>query len=356
MRVLLVEDSKVVVAYVAAVLAAEPDVELLGPVFDGERAVEAARTLRPDVVLMDLELPEMDGISAIWEIMRSSPTPIVVFSAYLHDDPERDRAFEAFEAGALEVLEKPRGLRDSDVAGFRERLVRTLRIMSHAKVVTRRGVRPTRARGSSAPPEIIAPLSLEPRRVDAVVVGSSTGGPVALHELLTRLPAPYPLPIYVAQHIVPGFEQGFSDWLSGTGHRVRVVERCVEHEPGVHLAPADADLRIIGDLACRVTPTEPGVVPSADELFRSAASRYGGRLAAILLSGMGEDGARGMLEVRAAGGLTIAQRASTCVIDGMPGAARVLGAAELDLPPREIAQVLERLARGAEEELSGTVA
>lgn len=341
MKVLLVDDSSVIAAYVKNVLEGEPDIHLLGPATDGARAIEMARRERPDVILMDLELPVVDGLTAIWEIMCSAPVPIVVLSAHLYDDPGRNRAFEAFEAGAVEVLAKPRGLRDTDVARFRRRVVRTLRVMAGAQVVTRRGTRP--GGGDFAPPSA-PPTSLHvDRRVEAVAVGSSTGGPIVLHEVLSALPAPYPLPILVAQHIVPGFEQGFADWLRETGHPVSVVQHGVPLAPGVYVAPADGDLRVVGDIVCRTTAVDAVLTPSVDTLFHTANARFPGSLAAVLLSGMGDDGARGLLEVRRAGGITVAQSERTCVVGGMPGAARALAAAELDLDPPEIANLLLRI-------------
>ncbi len=335
MRVLLVEDSRSVRTYVEAVLRAAPDVEVLPPALDGEMGVRLAQELRPDVILMDLELPVLDGILAIRSIMSSSPCPIVVLSAYL-DSPERDRTFESFEAGAVEVLAKPRGVGAEAVQRFRDRLLRTVRLMSQARVVRRRS--------RSAPPVLGAPPPvLEPGLYDVVVIGASTGGPVVLHELLSQLPAPYPLPIVIGQHIVPGFEHGLAQWLGGTGHRVSVAAPGMRLAKGeVVLAPADRDL-LLGQGLVSIAPAAAAPTPSVDVLFRSAADELGDRAIGILLTGMGEDGARGLVELRRRGALTVTQTGPTCVVDGMPRAARDRDAALHDLSPAEIAGLLRTI-------------
>lgn len=337
MRVLLVEDSRSVRAYVEAILRRHRDIEVLPEVVDGARAVELARTLRPDVILMDLELPVLHGIDAIREIMATSPRPIVVLSAWL-DSPGRDRTFEAFDAGAVEVLAKPRGLDAATVETFAERLVSTVRLMASARVVRRLN------RRSLTPP------SLAQDRPDVVVIGCSTGGPPVLDAILKQAPAPFRVPVVVCQHIVPGFEQGLADWLRRTGHDVRVVSADGETlVPGrVFVARADCDLAFVS--TDRLEPRAPsgsGITPSVDVLFHSAARVFGARALPILLTGMGEDGAAGLEALRRAGARTIAQTAESCVVDGMPGAARARGAVVNDLSPVEIGATLTVLATAA---------
>jgi two-component system chemotaxis response regulator CheB len=313
-----------------------PDLEVLPPALDGESGVRLSQELRPDVVLMDLDLPVLDGILAIRSIMSTAPCPIVVLSAYL-DSPERDRTFESLQAGAVDVLAKPRGIDAEAVTRFSDRLIRTVRLMSQARVVRRS---PPPLPGSAPAPH------LELGLYDVVVIGSSTGGPVVLYDLLSRLPAPYPLPIAIGQHIVPGFEHGLAQWLSGTGHRVSVASPGRSLTKGqVVLAPADQDL-LLGRDGMEVAATRAPPTPSVDVLFRSAADTFGNRVIGVLLTGMGEDGARGLLELRRAGSLTITQSAATCIVDGMPRAARARDAGILDLPPTEIADLLRTISVG----------
>lgn len=337
MKVLLVEDSRAVRAYVEGLLRQERDIELLPPAFDGVTGVQLTEQLRPDVVLMDLELPGLDGISAIRAIMSSSPCPIVALSAYL-DSPERDRTFESFQAGAVDVLAKPRGIEPEAIERFRGRLLRTVRLMSQACVVRRRSQPAPTLR------ELSPQLAIEPRPYDLVVIGASTGGPVVIHDALSQIRAPYPLPIAIAQHIVPGFEHGLARWLCQTGHRVSVALPGMRLSKGeVVLAPADRNLLLSRD-AVDIVPADIAPTPSIDVLFRSVAHTFGDHSIGILLTGMGEDGARGLLEMRRRGALTVTQSSPTCVVDGMPRAARSMDAAVHDLSPGDIVGLLKTIA------------
>lgn len=340
MRLLVVEDSLVVRRYVEAALAQAPDVELLPAATDGEAGVRAAVALRPDVILMDLQLPRLDGMSAIARIMDEAPCPIVVFSAFLQS-ATGDRTFEALRAGAVEVIAKPQGLGAAEVGQFREELLRTLKLMAQARVVRRR------APAAVAPPKVQVTGEAE-----LVVIGSSTGGPEVLHRIFRALPAPFPLPIVLAQHIIPGFEHGLAKWLSGTGHAAEVVAGPTTLEPGrVLIAPAHAHLQLTRGLASQLAAEPGALTPSVDVLFESAAAAYGGRVAALLLTGMGEDGARGLRCLRELGAATATQLGESCVVDGMPAAGRRLGGSLVELAPDAIpawlgAQASPSLERG----------
>jgi two-component system chemotaxis response regulator CheB len=341
MRVLLVEDSLTVRVYVEGILRTAPDITLLPPARDGVVGVELAQTHHPDVILMDLELPRMSGIQAISEIMATSPRPIVVLSGAL-DKPGTDRTFESFQAGAVEVLAKPRGLSNEERERFSERLLRTLRVMSQARVIKRR---PAAMKAVAAAPAV-QPQPTPEGPFEVVLVGASTGGPIVVRNLLEEVRPPFPLPIVLCQHIVPGFEQGMAQWLGETGHRVNVANPGEHAMPGqVYVARADKHLAMNGlELSIR-----PGVgkqiMPSADVLFETAAATLGNRCVALLLTGMGDDGRRGLLALRRKGALTVTQSADTCVIDGMPGAARAAGAAVLDLSPPRMVELLKQIAR-----------
>lgn len=338
MRVLLVEDSPSVVAYLAGLIRPETDMDLLPPARDGAAGVRTALRERPDVILMDLGLPVLDGIQAIRQIMASAPCPIVVLSAHL-DSSGRDPTFEAFDAGAVDVLAKPQGLDAEELALFRERLLRTLRVMAGACVVRRRST-------AGQPRRVERPLPARGARFDILAIGSSVGGPMVLREIFRAIPPPSPLPIVVSQHIIPGFEAGLARWLAGTGHRVVVAKDGDRIGGGiVYLAPGDRHMALRGE-SIELLPDEGGgPVPSADVLFRSAAASFGPHAAALLLSGMGQDGAQGMLALRKAGGVTITQSGGTCVVDGMPAAARALGASLFELDPSEMAAWLNGIGR-----------
>lgn len=336
-RVLLVEDSRAVIAYIRGLLGDEADIELLPPALTGPQGIEAAIRLRPDVVLMDLQLPELDGLQVTREIMSQAPTPIVVFSALLQSRA-RDYTFDSLQAGAVEVMAKPESLAPEYVAAFRGRLLKTIRLMATARVVRRYfapGPRPVSVTGDIAP---------GPLRAKIIAIGSSTGGPPVLRELLSRMPAPAPLPMVVAQHIIPGFEGGLARWLAETGHRVQLAIGGDPLLPGnVYLSPADASLVVAGGHQRVCPPDASGPVPSADLLLTSVAQSYGEAAVGVLLTGMGSDGARGLAAIRAGGGLTLAQRGDTCVVDGMPAAARALNAVQHSLSPAELGDTLARM-------------
>ena len=357
-RALLIEDSRTVAAYVEAVLREAPDIEVLPTAPDGESGLAAVQALSPDVILMDLELPGLDGVLVIEQIMATDPRPIVVLSAHLQA-PGRDRAFESLEAGAVEVLAKPLGVSAEEVEKFRGRLLQTVRLMSGARVVRRWGVRhrrgpvdPVLSLGlkahAAAPRE--APLAAlrGMSRPQVVLIGGSTGAPPVIEHLLRAIGPALSIPIVIAQHTIAGFEEGLAQWLCGTGHVVRVVREAKLLAAGeVALARADQHLSVRAGWLSLEPVAGRSPVPSADVLFGSAAEAYGAGALALLLSGMGTDGARGLLELRRRGATTITQRADTCVIDGMPGAARALGAGLWDLTPDEMGEVLRRAASGA---------
>ena len=221
MKVLLVEDSLTVRTYIEGILRNSSDITLLPPARDGVTGVELAQTFRPDVILMDLELPRMTGLDAIKEIMATAPRPIVVLSGKLESEG-RDRTFESFEAGAVDVLAKPQGLSHEERERFAERLLRTIRVMSEARVLRRRSTGTKSSYRASAPPHQPA-QPFTHAVIDIVLIGASTGGPQVVRGILDELPAPYPLPIVLCQHIVPGFEEGLAYWLCASKHRVSVV-------------------------------------------------------------------------------------------------------------------------------------
>jgi two-component system, chemotaxis family, protein-glutamate methylesterase/glutaminase len=371
LKLLLVEDSRSVVAFLEQILRREPDIELLPPVDNGADAVVAVQRWKPQLVLMDLVLAGgMGGEEAIAAIMATAPCPIVVLSGQL-GTRGRDRTFESLSAGAVDVLAKPVLGGEEAVRDFRERLLRTVRTMAHARVTRRRAsmrlpaVAPASALASapasalasalgpasvSTPPPPLPPPTPGPgeaRSCALLAIGGSTGAPPLVFELLRALPAPAPFPVVVAQHIVHGFEPGFAQWLSTTGHTVVVARSGDWLEAGrVYVSPADRDLVVRGG-RLRTQSSKGVALPSVNVLFESVASFYRERAVGLLLTGMGVDGAQGLLAMRQAGALTVAQEGSTCVVDGMPGAARALGAARQTLTPSAMGDLVAVLARMA---------
>jgi two-component system, chemotaxis family, protein-glutamate methylesterase/glutaminase len=335
-RVLLVEDSATMRHHLRESLGADPELEVVGEATDGGDAVELVGRLRPDVVTMDMMLPTMSGMVATEHIMAEHPTPILVVSSA--DRQELFSTYNALAAGAVDVLEKPRG--DASDADWGRRLCAAVRLVSRIRVITH-----PRARldGRDKPPAPPAPVShATPAQV--VAVGASTGGPGALTELLRALPPGFGPPVLCVQHIAASepFAVAFSDWLAGqTGRDVAYATdgtpvrslrgRVVLAPPDRHLTVRDGVLRLDSG------PPRHSCRPSVDVLFESVADGYGPGGTGVLLTGMGRDGADGLLRMRARGAVTFAQDEASCVVYGMPREAAALGAASYILPPARIA-------------------
>jgi two-component system chemotaxis response regulator CheB len=337
-RVLLAEDSTVTREYLIDLIGEEPGMEVVGVARDGVEAVELAERIRPDVILMDVHMPRMDGLEATRRIMATVPTPIVLATGSL-DAAETALSFEGIRAGALAVLDKPRGPDDAETL----ELLRTVRLMSEVKVVMRR---PVSENGRSAPPAAGAAPAPD-RRVRLVAIGASTGGPAALAEILGALTTNLDAPILVVQHITPGFTTGLVDWLSSqTALRIQLAETGQPLLAGqVYVAPDGRELGVTADGHVRLTQrADGGFAPSASHLFGAVADTYGRNAMGVLLTGMGADGAEGMARLRARGAITVAQSEATSVVFGMPAEAIRRGVVDHVLAPREIARLVEFLA------------
>ncbi len=351
-RVLVVDDSATVRAVLRRLFGRTPDITVVGEAADGVHAVDETLRLSPDVVLMDIEMPVMDGFAATSRIMAVKPTPILVLTSRANRN-EVETAFQAMRHGALEVLAKP-----EDTTGW-EKLAATL-------PVTVRGaaeVHPTWPHGpagaaTSAPAvsrrvaaPALSPGAARGLHIRFVAVGASTGGPSALHAFLRGLGSSPPVAVLVVQHIATGFEEGLADWLAKDLQRdVRVARDGEATAPGtVRVGPAGFHLRLAPKGMLRLdgaTPPRGGHRPSVDELFLSCAETSPQEVAGVLLSGMGADGAEGLLALRRAGGLTMVQDEASSVIFGMPRAALERGAAEIAQAPAALAQLLVRQWQG----------
>jgi two-component system chemotaxis response regulator CheB len=326
-RVLVVDDSPLVRAWIADSLAAQPGLEVVGTAGDGIQAAERNATLRPDVITMDLRMPGADGFAGIARIMAEHPTPILVLTA----EPAAPNAFRALSLGALDLLPKPGA--PGEEPGYALRLAQRLRLLAGTPVIRHvRGIRETRP----------APAPAR-RKVELLAIAASLGGPRALGRLLKDLPADYPVPIVVVQHMADGFTAGLVRWLGQeTGREVREAE---DGEPLVAgpilFAPAGRHLQVSRDAVhLDAGPPQHGFRPSATPLFRSVASAFGSRACGVVLTGMGDDGADGLRALRDAGGFTIAQSQESCAVFGMPRAAIEAGAVEQVLPLERIAAML----------------
>ncbi len=347
-RVLVVEDSLTVRKRLVEVLASDPEVDVVGEAENGKRAIELCQSLHPDVMTMDMMLPVMSGLAATEYIMAYCPTPILVVSASTNRG-ELFKTYEALAAGAVDVLEKPNG----DEAGgeWERRLISAVKLVARIRVISHPRSRLAGLIRPAAPIAEPRPRPPAERPVQLVAIGASTGGPGAIVDILRALPASFRLPVLFVLHIGEPFGTALADWLDGqTGRPVayaRDGEAVASLAGRVAMAPAGRHLVVRGGRLClTTTPERHSCRPSVDVLFESVAEDYGAAAAACLLTGMGKDGAAGLLQVRQAGGLTIAQDEATSIVYGMPREAAALGAVMHVLGLEEISRFLSALAPG----------
>jgi len=336
--VLIAEDSPTQREILAMMLEEAGGFEIAGMAHDGVEAVEATERLRPDIVLMDCYMPRANGFEATATIMERCPTPIVMVSS-AHSQDEMSHTFESIKNGALAFLAKPTfGNSAEDDAG-RHALIQTLRLMSDVKVVGRRKI----VRKEPAPRNA-------GREVKLIAIAGSTGAPGVVAEILAGLGGRHAPPILIVQHMAKGFVGGFARWLADTvKFPVHLAAQGMTPVHGqAYLAPDDRHLGLDpwGRIALSAAPAEEGFRPSGNFLFRSVAGVTGASALGVLLSGMGRDGATGLMALRQVGATTIAQDEGSCVVFGMPREAIALGAAEHVLSPPEIARMLASSANG----------
>jgi two-component system, chemotaxis family, protein-glutamate methylesterase/glutaminase len=331
MRVLIADDSALIRTIVKEMLASFPDIIIAGEASNGSDAVERACAAHADIVVMDLDMPVMNGLEATARLRERSSIPVLVFTHNL--DP--GLPFKAMEAGASDFLLKP-DFEDLGKEEYVSSFVAKLREISRP-----RGGRQKIARLEY--PEAVHRLA----RPELVVMGASTGGPLAIKEILASIKAPFPVPVAIVQHIETGFDSGFAEWLrSETGHDVSIVSQLgSDIGPGrVFVSPTDIHLRVRDKkLILDDGPKILNQKPAVDALFTSAASR----LLSVLLTGMGNDGAVGSVAVKREGGFSIVQDEGSSLIYGMPKAAFLAGGASIVLPLKDIARFIVRAVEAA---------
>jgi two-component system chemotaxis response regulator CheB len=349
-RVLVVDDSLTVLRRLSEVLGADPEIEVVGEAADGKRAIELCSALRPDVITLDMMLPVMSGLAATEYVMAHCPTPILIVSSSFNRG-ELFKTYDALAAGAVDVLEKPRG--DEQADHWEQRLCAAVKLVSRIKVITHPRARlGSLSRYSPLPPPT-TPDAQSARSAKVIAIGASTGGPAALVEILRVVPARFSVPLVIVLHIDEVFGSAFAEWLDAqTKHRVayaREGEPVAAYRGRVAMAPPGHHLTVRGQVF-RLTADPPrhSCRPSIDVLFETVAREYGPAAAACVLTGMGRDGALGLVEIRKAGGLTIAQDEATSIVYGMPREAALLGGATRVLSLDRIGPALAALASQAE--------
>ena len=339
-RLIIVEDSVTQREIFRRLFAEDGAFTIVAEASTGEDAIRLVQLHVPDVVLMDIHMPGMGGIAATREIMRLCPVPIVVASATLRKQ-DVDLAMKALEAGAVSVIEKPQGAVLLHLQKIAPQL--RLELIAAAQAVLLRRSSPGERR---IPASVSATLAAV-RNVDVIGVATSTGGPPVLLEIFSALPKPFPLPVLLVQHISAGFVEGFARWLGEmTGQPTRLATDGTRLEPGIWLAPGDKHLALANRTRIELIARRDSELhcPSANVLFKSIGQHAGASSLGILLTGMGDDGASGLLALKQAGGHTIIQDEGSALIWGMPKCAKELGAANQELSPSEIVRVLIKIA------------
>ena len=346
--VLIVDDSRTALLYLCSLVEADPDLTVIATAVDGRDAVEKVKLLEPQVVLMDIEMPQLDGISATRQIMAENPVPIVICSANLSPNVT-EKSYRAIQAGALAVTSKPRGPGTPGVRKITAELLHKVKLMSGVKVVRHR---PLSDSSSLPDPQVIdfdndILNKLRNLRPVLVAIGASIGGPIVLQTILATLKKDFTLPILVVQHIASGFLKGMVSWLQGeVSLRLKIAEDGATPLPGhVYFAPDGYHLELTGSGRICLTdvPPEYNVRPAVAPLFRSLARPGAPATLAVLLTGMGRDGALELLAMHQRGQVTIAQDEKSSTVNGMPGEAARLGAADCRMNPEAIGELFNLL-------------
>lgn len=340
-RVMIVEDSAVVRQFLQHVIGNDPRLQVVAAVESAEEALRLLARVSPDVISMDIHLPGMNGFEATRRIMEERPTPIVVVSGSILPRDVKS-SIEALRAGALTVVEKPVGTSHADYATLAERLCTQLAIMSQVQVIRQRFNGRDRALVSAVPQAAHrTPLRGRSGQAAFAMLGivASTGGPNAVQSVLNALGPGFPLPVLLVQHITMSFHDSFVAWLNDVSP-FSVLTACAGQVPRaghVYVAPADRHVEVQGR-TLGITCAEPICAqrPSGTVLFRSMARSLGTAALAVILTGMGEDGAVGLRDVRESGGYTLGEDESTAVVYGMPAAAARLKALCESLPLAKI--------------------
>lgn len=391
-KVLIVEDSPTVAQILMRMMETDSQLQVVGVATDGTDAIRQVARYHPNVITMDVNMPHMSGLEATEYIMAHYPTPILVLTASLGGS-DVDLSFKMLSAGALEIIEKPSldaWQRESSHLLERVKLLSRIKVITHirgkARYVSKFGSDAANHVTETAIPKPVSPalrphprpvdrsnavtapldptkvmrptaaglfitesesLALRSRKFRLVGIAASTGGPPALSKLLKQIPANFPVPIILVQHIPAGFSKGLADWLDGeTELTVKIAEENELPLPGYAYLPADdRHLEIKPDLRLHLSDTSAryGLRPSADITFESMAHALSNKAFTIILTGMGRDGSIGMKAVREMGGYNIAQDEATSVIFGMPKSAIELGVVDKVLPLLEIPQILKQV-------------
>ncbi|MDF1678275.1 MAG: chemotaxis-specific protein-glutamate methyltransferase CheB [Legionellaceae bacterium] len=341
-KILIADDSNLVCSLLSSLFSKTPGFKVVGIAKDGEAVIEMAKQLKPDLITMDVMMPKLTGYEATERIMAECPTPILVLSSLIHEE-ELNSAVEALSAGALEAFPKFFDASEADFELKERQFLNMVRALSEVHVI-RRVSKPSKYMSLALSQSIS-------KKAEIVALGTSTGGPQALIHIFSHLKASFSVPIVVVLHISKGFLSGLVNWLQ----KISDLEICIAKDgeqlcPGkIYFAPDDYHLLIRRGTRPVAQLSQGGdgerFRPGVDQLFQSLSKSYPGEAIGGILTGMGRDGADGLLEMKKVGCYTFAQDTASCVVDGMPGAARAKGAVVKDVRLEEMPGLLEQLVK-----------
>lgn len=339
-KLLIVDDSPVSCKLLQFIAESDPEIKVIGTCSNGLEAIEFLKQNQPDVILMDIHMPRIDGFETTRRIMSTKPVPIIICSVD-YSPKDTEKSFRALEVGALAILEKPPAITSNRFNQSLKTFVDTIKNVSEIKLITRKSVTN----------DIVMPsvpkVSLPENEIDAIAIGASLGGPQALQAIFSGMKPHFPFPIFIAQHIAADFAEGLATWLkSTTGFNFVVPKQGEFPEAGkIYLAPGCSNMTLTkeGNFNIEENIEEDKISSSISSLFISIADYYKSRAVGIILTGMGRDGVDGLKRMKEIGALTIAQSAEDCMMFGMPKEAIKNGAATISLNLKEIPTYLQKL-------------
>ncbi|MEO5357981.1 MAG: chemotaxis-specific protein-glutamate methyltransferase CheB [Nitrospirae bacterium YQR-1] len=330
-KVLIVDDSSFVRSCIRDILSDDLEIEVIAEASNGKQAAEMAGALSPDIITIDVEMPVLDGVQAISQIMAENPVPILVLTS----QTSAETAFRCISRGALEVITK------SDITSAPGSLIKKIKTLSRVKVISHiRGINKTPAQ----------PVATKNNTLNKIIaVASSTGGPKALSVILSGLPHNFNCPVVIAQHMSEGFIGGLISWLDSIVQMdIKIAENNEVLKPEyVYFCPSEYNMEITDFGVVKLVKRKPDEIyhPSCDKLLISAAHVYGPGVMGVILTGMGDDGVAGIKTIKERGGITVAQDSETSVVYGMNGEAVKLGVVDKVLPVTEICKEMMRFSR-----------
>jgi two-component system, chemotaxis family, protein-glutamate methylesterase/glutaminase len=334
-RVLVVDDSPLICKLIAGVLNSDSEILVVGIAGNGKEALDIVPDLKPDIIILDIHMPVMDGFELTKQIMAYYPTPIIIVSTSVFED--MNKVFKAISFGALDVIDK-NSLEFVDNKEKIEEFIEKVKFLSSIKVLTHPLAKSEKSIKRSTISKHHKKLPID----GIIAIAASTGGPQALYEILKKLPADFPLAIVIVQHITSGFDCGLAEWLNNECRvNVKTAENLEKLQPGTaYIAPCNVHMKVKknGIIELCDEPAVSGHKPSADVLLESVSRIYQKNAVAAILTGMGADGANGIKAVKKMKGLTIAQNESSCIVFGMPKVAIEMNVIDKVLPLEKIAE------------------